>query len=61
NYYQRYDGVVPANRALSRSLNVPAVRMLQQYGIAKFHYLLKRIGFSSLVFPSSHYGLSLVL
>ncbi|HRE98833.1 MAG TPA: penicillin-binding protein 1C [Flavobacteriales bacterium] len=61
NYYQRYDGVVPANRALSRSLNVPAVRMLQQCGIAKFHYLLKRIGFSSLVFPSSHYGLSLVL
>ncbi|MBX7094515.1 MAG: penicillin-binding protein 1C [Flavobacteriales bacterium] len=61
NYNQRYDGAVPANRALSRSLNVPAVRMLQQFGIPKFHYLLKKLGMQTLYFPSSHYGLSLVL
>lgn len=61
NYNQRYDGAVPAHRALARSLNVPAVRMLQQYGIPKFHYLLKKLGMKTLHRPSSHYGLSLVL
>lgn len=61
NYSQRYDGAVPANKALARSLNVPAVKMLQQYGNVKFHYLLKKLGMTTLNFPSSHYGLSLVL
>ncbi len=61
NYHKRYDGAVPAHRALARSLNVPAVRMLQQYGIARFHYLLKKLGLTTLSFPASHYGLSLVL
>jgi len=61
NYNQKYDGAVPANRALARSLNVPAIKMLQQYGIAKFHYQLKKLGLTTLQFPSSHYGLALIL
>ncbi|MFZ5553586.1 MAG: penicillin-binding protein 1C [Bacteroidota bacterium] len=61
NYNQKYDGAVSANRALARSLNVPAIKMLQQYGIAKFHYQLKKLGLTTLKFSSSHYGLSLVL
>jgi penicillin-binding protein 1C len=61
NYNYTYDGAVPAHRALSRSLNIPAVKMLQQYGVEKFHYNLKRIGLTSLQKPSSHYGLSLII
>lgn len=61
NYSNTYDGAVPASKALARSLNVPAVRMLQEYGIARFHYVLKKIGISTLHKPSAHYGLSLIL
>ena len=31
NFDLGYDGAIPAHRALARSLNVPAVRLLQQY------------------------------
>ncbi len=61
NYYLRYDGVVPARRALIRSLNVPFVRMLQLYGLEKFHFELKRLGFSTIDQPPAHYGLPLIL
>ncbi len=39
NYSKTYDGAVPASRALSRSLNVPSVRMLQ--GVRPLSSLLK--------------------
>ncbi|HTL81161.1 MAG TPA: transglycosylase domain-containing protein, partial [Bacteroidia bacterium] len=42
NFNRSYDGAVPARRALARSLNVPAVRMLQQYRVERFHDLLKK-------------------
>jgi penicillin-binding protein 1C len=61
NYSEKYDGAVPAHRALSRSLNIPSVRMLRTYGIQKFHHQLKKLGMTSLTFPPSHYGLSLIL
>ncbi len=61
NYNLSYDGAVPASRALARSLNVPAVKMLQIYGVEAFYQLLRKLGMTSLVFPSSHYGLSLIL
>ena len=37
NYNEKYDGAVPASRALSRSLNVPIVKLLQEFGVQKFH------------------------
>ena len=43
NFNKDYDGAVPASRALSRSLNVPAVRMLQEFGLDRFHHYLKAI------------------
>lgn len=58
---ENYDGAVPARRALIRSLNVPFVLLLQQYGLAKFHYNLKRLGLSTINKPPDHYGLSLIL
>lgn len=61
NYSLSFDGAVGAGKALSRSLNVPMVRMLRTYGVEKFHFLLKKLGMKTLNFPSNHYGLSLIL
>ncbi len=61
NYNLGYDGAVPARRALARSLNIPAVKLLQRYGVQKLHFLLKKIGLKSINKPPSHYGLSLIL
>jgi penicillin-binding protein 1C len=61
NYDLSYDGAVPAKRALARSLNIPCVRMLQEYGIPKFENLLKKLGMSTLTYPPDHYGLTLVV
>lgn len=61
NFSQNYDGAIPASAALARSLNIPAVRMLQDYGVPKFHRLLKEGGITTLDKPASHYGLALIL
>lgn len=61
NFFKSYDGLVPAHEALARSLNVPAVKMLQQYSTNAFHERLKQLGFTTFTKPSSHYGLSLIL
>lgn len=61
NYDLGYDGAVPAKRALARSLNIPAVRMLQMYGIPKFQNILQKLGMSTLNFSPDHYGLTLIV
>ncbi len=61
NYSLTFDGAVPADEAISRSLNIPAVYMLKDYGHEKFHFLLNEIGLSTINKPPGHYGLSLVL
>ena len=61
NYYKTYDGAVPASRALSRSLNVPAVRMLQEFGLDRFHHYLEKLQLKDLKYNANHYGLSLIL
>ena len=61
NYYLTYDGAVPAKKALARSLNIPIVKLLQQHGVAKFHYLLNKIGMTTVTKHADHYGLSLIL
>jgi penicillin-binding protein 1C len=61
NYYKTYDGAVPASKALSRSLNVPAVRMLQNFGLDRFYHYLKALKLQDLKYNANHYGLSLVL
>ncbi len=61
NYDRGYSGVVPADRALARSLNIPAAYMLRDYGQEKFYYKLKKIGMTTLPNPPEHYGLSLIL
>ncbi|MCS6832691.1 MAG: penicillin-binding protein 1C, partial [Flammeovirgaceae bacterium] len=61
NFDKSYDGVVPAQTALTRSLNIPAVLMLQNYGIARFQEKLKALGMTTLKKSPDHYGLSLIL
>jgi penicillin-binding protein 1C len=61
NYSRSFDGAVAARDALTRSLNVPSVRMLADYNVEKFHLLLKELGMTTLTKPPMHYGLSLIL
>ncbi len=61
NFDKSYDGAVFANEALSRSLNVPAVRMLQDFGLDRFYHYLKQLQLKDLKYNANHYGLSLVL
>jgi penicillin-binding protein 1C len=61
NYDGLYRGRVSAEQALITSLNIPAVRLLNDVGPASFLDLLHRGGLASLDKPAAHYGLSLIL
>ncbi|MBO6169830.1 MAG: penicillin-binding protein 1C [Bacteroidales bacterium] len=61
NFSRSFDGAVPAGEVIERSLNVPSVRMLEQYGAARFLELLQKMGFSTINKDADHYGLSLIL
>lgn len=61
NFNLQFEGAVPASEALARSLNIPAVTMLQKYGVPKFHNFLRQTGLKTLTKSASHYGLSLIL
>src|SRR6185436_18037865 len=61
NFGLTYDGAVPASRALARSLNIPAVKLLQQYKYQRFYEVLKQCGITTLNRPADSYGLSLIL
>lgn len=61
NFAGNFTGLIPANEALSRSLNVPMVHLLQQYGSPKFYRNLNDFGLKSINKGATHYGLSLIL
>ena len=61
NYDLGYDGAVPADEAIARSLNVPSVYLLKQYGTARFATLLRDSGLSTFNRKPTDYGLSLIL
>jgi len=61
NFGRTYDGAVPASEALARSLNVPAVRMLKDYGTEQFFYRLRKLRLSNIDRTPDHYGLSIIL
>lgn len=61
NFNQRFEGAVHASEGIARSLNIPAVYMLRQYGVPKFHDFLGKAGLTTLTKSPSHYGLSLIL
>lgn len=61
NFNRQYDGLVAADEALIRSLNIPFVLLLKQYGLAKFYDELVGLGFESFSKGADHYGLSMIL
>lgn len=60
NSDKRYRGLIRADRALALSLNVPLVKLLENYGYRNFHDFLKDSNISSLKNPE-YYGLSMIL
>lgn len=61
NFNYTYDGAVPAKQALSRSLNIPAVKMLQNYTVPRFLKRLNQMGLNTINRSADDYGLSLIL
>lgn len=61
NFNLTFDGAVHANSALTRSLNIPMVRMLQRYGLQKFREDLKDYNIKHITKSADYYGLSLIL
>ena len=61
NFNLTFDGAVPAHRALARSLNIPSVLMLQDFGVEKFYEELRRYKLRDINQAADHYGLSLIL
>jgi penicillin-binding protein 1C len=61
NYDRTYAGALRTSKALSKSLNVPAVRMLQSYRLPKFYSKLQMLELSRINRGASTYGLSLII
>ncbi len=61
NASETFLGAVPASQALVHSLNVPAVRLLNAFGVDKFYNLLELAGIQSLFRHPDDYGLPLIL
>jgi penicillin-binding protein 1C len=61
NFDQTYSGAVTADNALSQSLNIPSVRLLQKFSSEKFLTLLQKCGFTTFNKTADYYGLSLIL
>ncbi|WP_206081948.1 penicillin-binding protein 1C [Maribellus sediminis] len=61
NFDREYNGAVPAEEALARSLNIPAVHLLRDFGVGPLYSFLRKTGMSTLKEQPGHYGLSLIL
>lgn len=61
NADEKFNGVVYAKDALCRSLNVPAVRLLNSYGLFQFYSFLKEAGVTTLFRSADEYGLPLII
>lgn len=61
DYSESFQGPVRVRFALANSLNVPAVRVLEQVGVPAFRDRLQQLGFTHLTKPPEYYGLGLAL
>ncbi len=61
NYSRRHYGLVTLREALGNSLNIPAVKVLQQVGAASLLAVLRRAGITSLTAHPDIYGDGLAL
>lgn len=61
NYDLKYSGAVSARNALARSLNIPAVKLLQEVGKGDFFQKMGQAGMAQLKKDGPHLGLSAIL
>lgn len=61
NFDKKYAGAISAKKALSKSLNVPTVRLLQKFGLEKFHDYLQKLKLRDIKKKPNYYGLTLAL
>lgn len=61
NYDRQYHGPVSLRNSLARSYNIPAIRLMQQVGIADALRTAHRLGINGLDRGLNYYGLNLVL
>ncbi|MCV6630226.1 MAG: penicillin-binding protein 1C [Flavobacteriaceae bacterium] len=61
NYDKQFTGAIAADAALARSLNIPAVRLLQDFGLQKFKHQLDQLQLKGIDKSVDHYGLTLIL
>lgn len=61
NATRRYYGNVTIRQALARSLNIPAVKVMQQYGIGPSIEAAKKLGITTFDKGPSDYGLALAI
>lgn len=61
NYRKGFDGYVTSSYALLNSLNIPAVRLLQEIGVSSFVSLLHRAGMDEIYKRKRKLGLSMIL
>ncbi len=61
NYDRNFNGLVSVEYALAHSLNIPAVRTLQNLGLEDFIHSLSRSGFQQIQKDQRKLGLSIVL
>lgn len=61
NFDKSYAGMVPAEKALANSLNIPAALLLKEYGLGLFYNNLQELGFTTINRGAENYGLSLIL
>ncbi len=61
NFSRQYQGLASGIDVIQKSLNVPSVLLLKDYGIPAFYLILKKLKFSNLFRPADDYGLSLIL
>ena len=61
NYDASFYGPIRAREALACSRNLPAVRVLEQVGVANLHRRLEELGVTTLTERPDHYGLALSL
>jgi penicillin-binding protein 1C len=61
NYNKEHTGLIPANKALQKSLNIPFAYLLHQYGIEKFRLFCQQMGLEGINKSSEYYGIPLIL
>ena len=61
NYDQKFNGKVSVREALARSLNVPAVRLLDKLGVYPFIEKLEQAGLRQVGKDKSNLGLSVIV